>query len=91
MAWAVARTRDTYLGAQFRRIARRRGVYKAPVAVAHSVLVIVYHVLRTGQPYTDLGPDSFDRLDADRLQRHHVRRLRELGYEVTLTPATTPG
>jgi transposase len=86
VAWTIARTRDTYLGAQFRRIARRRGVYKAVVAVAHSVLVIAYHVLRTGQPYADLGPDSFDRLDADRLQRHHVHRLRELGYDVTLTP-----
>lgn len=90
VAWAVARTRDTYLSAQFRRIARRRGLYKAIVAVAHSVLVIIYHILRTGQPYADLGPDYFDRLDADRLQRHHVHRLRELGYEVTLTPATTP-
>jgi len=91
VAWAVARTRDTYLGAQFRRIARRRGLYKAIVAVAHSVVVIIYHMLRTGQPYADLGPDYFDRLDADRLQRHHVHRLRELGYDVTLTPATAPG
>jgi transposase len=94
VAWTIARSRDTYLSAQFRRIARRRGVYKAVVAVAHSVLVIVYHVLRTGQPYADLGPDYFDRLDADRLQRHHVHRLRELGFEVALTPvpvAAQPG
>jgi hypothetical protein len=64
------------------------------VAAAHRVLVIADHVLRTGQPYADLGPDDFDRLDADRLQRHHVHRLRELGFEVTLTPvpiAAQPG
>lgn len=90
VAWAVARTRDTYLSAQFRRIARRRGLYKANVAVAHSVLVIIYHLLRTGQPYADLGPDYCDRLDADRLRRHHVHRLRELGFEVTLTTAAAP-
>jgi hypothetical protein len=52
----------------------------------HSVLVIVYHVLREGQPYRELGADNFDRLDTARLERHHVNRLRALGYEVVLTP-----
>jgi len=49
-------------------------------------LVIVYHVLRTKKPYTDLGSDYFEKLDASRLQRHHVQRLEQLGYTVTLTP-----
>jgi transposase len=86
VAWASIRTKASYFHAQFGRIARRRGREKAAVAVAHSLLVVIYHVLKTGQPYTELGVDYFDRLDADRLERHHVRRLEQLGYTVTLTP-----
>jgi transposase len=67
-------------------ISRRRGKQKAVVAVSHSVLVILYHMLREHKPYTDLGADYFDRLDIQRLQRHHVHRLEQLGYTVTLTP-----
>jgi transposase len=87
VAWAASRAKGHYLHAQFHRLARRRGKYKALLAVAHSVLVIVYHVLRGRRPYTDLGPDYFERLDAQRVERYHVSRLRQLGYEVTLTPA----
>jgi transposase len=56
------------------------------MAVAHSVLIIVYHLLRTGRPYDDLGADYFERRDAARLERYHVRRLEQLGYAVTLAP-----
>ena len=87
VAWAIAHTSGNSLSAQFHRLARRRGKQKAVVAVSHSVLVILYHMLRDHQPYTDLGADYFDRLDIERLQRHHVRRLEQLGYTVTLTPA----
>jgi transposase len=86
VAWAAAKKKDTYFYAQFHRIARRRGRNKAVIAVAHSLLVVIYHVLRTGRPYTELGADYFDRLDATRIERHHVRRLEQLGYTVTLTP-----
>ena len=86
VAWSIARSKGTYLHAQYHRLARRRGKYKAAVAVAHSVLVIAYHLLKTGRPYRDLGADYFDQLDAARLERHHVKRLQQLGYEVTLTP-----
>ena len=86
VAWSIARSKGTYLHAQYHRIARRRGKHKAVVAVAHSVLVIIYHMLRDKRPYADLGPDYFDRLDTARLQRHHVRRLEQLGYTVTLEP-----
>ena len=55
VVWAISHTRDNYLVEQYRRIARRRGKHKAIVAVAHSVLVIIYHVLRDQRPYTDLG------------------------------------
>jgi hypothetical protein len=56
------------------------------VATAHRVLVIAYHLLRDKQPYRDLGPDDFDALNTERLRRHHVNRLRALGYEVELKP-----
>jgi transposase len=86
VAWAIARTKDNYLCAFYHRIARRRGKQKAIMALAHKVLVILYHVLREKKPYTDLGADYFDKLDTSRIQRHHVRRLEQLGYSVSLTP-----
>jgi transposase len=88
VAWATVHTKDNYLVAQYQRLVRRRGKFKAVVAVMHSVLVIVYHVLRDQQPYQDLGADYFDRLDTARIERHHVRRLEQLGYTVTLTPSS---
>jgi transposase len=86
VAWAISHTRGNSLAAQDHRLARRRGKYKAILAVAHSVLVIAYHILRDRRPYTELGADYFDRLDAERVERYHVTKLRQLGYEVTLTP-----
>lgn len=58
------------------------------VAVAHSVLTIIYYLLRDGEHYQDLGPDYFLRLDQQRVEQHHVRRLQALDYTVTLTPAS---
>ena len=87
VAWIISRMKDKYLAAQYHRVARRRGREKAIVAVSHSLLVIIYHVLREKKPYTDLGADYFDKLDTARIERHHVRRLEQLGYTVTLTPA----
>ena len=86
VAWAAARTRGTSLRAQFERLARRRGRKKAVVAVGHTILVIIYQLLRTGRPYAELGADYFDTLDSTRLRHHHVQRLNQLGYEVTLKP-----
>jgi len=83
-AWAASHTKDTYLSAQFRRIARRRGKKRAVIAIAHSILVIAYHILRDGTLYQDLGADHFDRLRPDRLKRYYIRRLQDLGYEVAL-------
>ena len=83
-AWAATHTKGSYFQAQYRRLVGRRGKKRALVAVAHSLLIVVHHVLRTGEPYVDLGADYFDRLDTKRLKRYHVRRLEALGYEVTL-------
>ena len=85
-AWAATRVRDGYLGAQFRRLAKRRGEKRAIVAVAHSLLTIIYHVLRDGVPYRELGAAYFDHLEPGKLARYHVRRLVELGYDVQLEP-----
>ena len=76
--------RDSYLAAQYRRLVKRRGDKKAIVAVAHSILVIAYDVLRDGASYRELGSDYFDHLNADRLTRYHTKRLAALGYTVTL-------
>jgi transposase len=86
VAWAISRTKDNYLSAFYHRIARRRGKKKAIVALAHKLLVIIYHILRTKKPYTELGADYFDKLDATRIERRAVQRLEQLGYTVTLTP-----
>jgi transposase len=83
-AWAAARSKGTYLAAQYARLARRRGGKKATVAVAHTMLVAVYHMLRDGTLYEELGPAHFDGLARQRLTRYHVRRLEELGHKVTI-------
>lgn len=87
-AKAAARTKGTFLSARYSRIARRRGPNKATVAVAHSILVAVHHMLLTGQIYNDLGAEFFDkRTDPTRRVRRHVAELEAAGYTVTLTPA----
>lgn len=86
-AHAARRKKDTYLAAQFRRLAARRGTKKAAVAVGHSILVIVYHLLRDGTAYQDLGPTYFDQRNQAALERRLVARLEALGHTVTLAPA----
>jgi transposase len=86
VAWAISHTKDNYLSAFYHRMVRRHGKPKAIVALAHKVLVIIYHILQTKKPYTDLGVDHFDQQDRERLQRHHLHRLEQLGYTVTVTP-----
>jgi transposase len=82
----ISRMKDNYLSAQYHRLARRLGKLKAAIAVAHSLLIIIYHVLSDKQPYRDLGSDYFDSLAKERLTRQALRRLEALGYAVTLTP-----
>jgi transposase len=85
-AHAAARTKDTYLAAQYRRLAARRGKSRAAVAVGHTLLVIAYHLLRDGTAYHDLGPRYFDERDRQAVERRLVRRLEGLGYRVALEP-----
>jgi transposase len=86
VAWAASHTKGTYLAAQYRRLAGRRGKKRALVALGHTILVIIYHVLKDRTTYRELGSDYFDRLDAERLTRTLVRRLERLGHKVTLQP-----
>jgi transposase len=83
-AWAAARTRDTYLAAQFWRLSRRLGKKKAAVAVAHSILIICWHLLANDCDYDDLGGDYFTRRNTDRQRARLVNQLHNLGYRVTL-------
>jgi transposase len=87
-AHAAARSKGTYLAAQYRRLAARRGRAKAAVAVAHTILVIAYHLLTKGTVYRDLGGNYFDERDRQAVQRRLVHRLEDLGYTVSLEPAT---
>ena len=85
-AQAAGRT-QTYLGAQYRRLARRIGAGRAAVAVAHSILVICHHVINCGEDYADLGYHYFDQRDRDAVTRRAVRQLERLGHSVTLQAA----
>jgi transposase len=85
-AWAVFRKKASYLNALYHRIARRRGGKKAAMAVAHTILVMVYHILKNKTPYQDLGMDYFERLNQTHIQRHLVNRLERLGFKVSLAP-----
>ena len=80
---------NTFLGARYRRLARRRGKKKALVAVGRSILVIIWHLLNDPDAhYVDLGPDHHNRhVNTETVKRAHVRQLEALGYTVTLQPA----
>ena len=86
-ARASARSKRSYLGAQYARLAARRGAKRAAVAVGHTILVIAHHLLRDGTVYEDLGATYFDQRDRTAVERRLVRRLETLGYAVTLQPA----
>jgi len=88
-ATAVGRSHDNYLAAQYHRLAAKRGKKRAAVAVAHSILVIVFHLMRRGTSYIDLGADYFDQRKSETIQNQLVKRLERLGLKVTLEPTPT--
>jgi transposase len=88
-AHAAARTKGTYLSAQYRRLATRRGKKRAIMAVAHSMLVMAYHMIQRQEPYRDAGADFFDRLQPEDTARRLVKRLEHLGDHVTLQSPST--
>jgi transposase len=84
--WAACRKKGSYFQAQYRRLAGRRGKKRALIAVGHSLLVSIYHLLKNQTDYKELGADYFDKLNSKRLVPYLVKRLHNLGYEVNLVP-----
>jgi transposase len=84
-AWGARRTRGSYFSAQHRRLTTRRGVKRANIAVAHSLLITCYHLLKTPQEYVDLGASYFEKApNPERVAQNMVKRLEKLGYTVKL-------
>jgi transposase len=81
-AHAAGRSKDTYLGEQYRRFARRKDKKRAAVAVAHSMLEGIYFMLHDNVPYKELGAQHFDQVNETQVVRYHVRRLERMGYKV---------
>ena len=86
-AWSAVRVKGSYLQAQFHRLRARRGAKKAIIAVAASMLTAIWHMLRNGTEWRELGAAYFDRADAKKTATRLIRRLQQIGYVVTATPA----
>lgn len=84
VAWAVTRKKDCYLSAQFKRLAARRGIKRAVMAVAHTMLIIGYAMLKTGRSYHELGGGYLEQINKDQLRRYFVKRLQRLGLMVNV-------
>jgi transposase len=87
-AHAAIHCKDSYLSAQYQRLVIRRGGKKATIAVGHTLLVIIYHILSEDKDYEELGGNYFDEWDRQAVQKRLVRRLEKLGYEVKLEPTS---
>ncbi|AIS52636.1 transposase IS116/IS110/IS902 family protein [Thermoanaerobacter kivui] len=88
-ARAASRAKDTYLSSQYHRIAARRGANRAAVAVAHSILIIVYHILKQKQPYIELGPTYYEEKKRNMIIRQSLKKLESLGLKVTVESAAS--
>lgn len=85
IAWAAVHTKKTYLSAQYRRFTRRMDKQKAIVAVGHTMLVMVYHMIKERLPYKELGDEYFNKVDKEKFTKKMVKRLEKMGYKVELT------
>ncbi|EGD52441.1 transposase IS116/IS110/IS902 family protein [Thermoanaerobacter ethanolicus JW 200] len=88
-ARAASRAKGTYLSSQYHRIAARRGANRAAVAVAHSILIIVYHILKQKQPYIELGPTYYEEKKRNMIIRQSLKKLESLGLKVTVESAVS--
>ena len=84
-AWAATRTKGTYLGAKYRRMASRMSKKKALIAVAHAILVSIYHMIKKKEPYKELGADYLENLNKERTINRLKKRIESLGYEVAVS------
>jgi transposase len=90
-AHSASHQKQCYLAEQYRRIAKRRGSKRAAIAVAHSILVIIYHLLRNHTPYQEKGETFFEEQERQGTEKRLVRQLSRLGYDVTLQPIAQAG
>jgi transposase len=88
-AWAASHTKNTYLSTQYRRLVTRRGKKRAIVAVSHTIIGCAYYMLKNRVVFKDLGPEYYDKVNADSLTRYFVKRLEKLGNKVTVVKNTT--
>ncbi|MCY0938099.1 hypothetical protein [Streptomyces sp. H34-S4] len=88
-AFGAVRTKDTYLAARYKRLTARRGPLRALVAVEHSIITAIWHMLTDHQPYDELGGTYFTQRDPERATRRAINALNQLGYTVTLNPLET--
>ena len=86
-AWAASRTKDTYLNAKYHSLVGRRGKKRALIAVGHKILIMAYYILKTGMPYKELGNDYLSRRREAKIVKSHIKRLKDLGYEVAIKKA----
>jgi transposase len=85
-ARAAIRNKSSYYYAKYCKISARRGGKRALIAVAHSMLLAIYHILKQKQHFADLGSDYFNTINAERILKRNLRSLHDLGYEVELSP-----
>ena len=83
--WAASRTKGTYLGAKYRRMASRISKKKALIALARMMLVSIYHMIKKKEPYKDLGPDYLDNRNKKKIIHNLKKRMESLGYTVELS------
>ena len=88
---AAANSHNTYLAARYRRIASRRGPVRAIVAIEHTMLIAIWHMLTTGAFYDDPGGDFYTHLNPDRAKNRALDQLHKMGYSVTLEPMAVAG
>src|SRR5688572_1932555 len=89
-AWAASHKKDSHLAALYRRVRSRRGEQKAIMALAHQLITIIFHIVKEGTVYKELGAGHFDLRNKPKATRKLVERLHKLGYHVTLQPIETP-
>jgi transposase len=88
VAWAVTRTKHSYLGAKYRALIPKKGKKRAVIAIGRKTLVICYHMLKNNIAFEEIGVDFLDKLEPERKARYHEKRLAELGYQVQITKKT---
>ena len=84
IAWAASITKGSYLSAHYKRLCRRIGKKKAIVAVAHTMLVMIYHMIKHRLPYKELGDEYFNKMDKEKIKNSMIKRLEKLGYKVLI-------